>query len=101
MIVQMCDLVVASENAVFKYPEAQLGFTGGLIGSAVARIPHKIAMEFMLLGEDFNAQKALSTGMINKIAPSEKSMKRRWSGQPSCRILLFAVQSLKTSPCRR
>ena len=28
VIVQMCDLVVASENTVFKYPEAQLGFTG-------------------------------------------------------------------------
>jgi enoyl-CoA hydratase/carnithine racemase len=39
VIVQMCDLVVASETTVFKYPEAQLGFTGGLIASAVARIP--------------------------------------------------------------
>ena len=46
-----CDMVVA-DNTKFKYPEAQLGFTGGLISSAVARIPHKIAMEFMLLGED-------------------------------------------------
>jgi len=67
VIVQMCDLVVASENTVFKYPEAQLGFTGGLISSAVARIPHKVAMEFMLLGEDFDAQKALAAGMVNKI----------------------------------
>ena len=30
VIVQMCDLVIASETTVFKYPEAQLGFTGGL-----------------------------------------------------------------------
>ena len=52
VIVQMCDLVVAAENTVFKYPEAQVGFTGGLIASAAARLPHKIAMEFMLLGED-------------------------------------------------
>lgn len=66
-IVQMCDLVVASENTVFKYPEAQLGFTGGLIASAVARIPHKFAMEFMMLGEDFPAEKALAAGMVNKI----------------------------------
>ena len=42
VIVQMCDLVVASENTIFKYPEAQLGFTGGLIASAVSRIPHKL-----------------------------------------------------------
>ena len=68
-IVQMCDLVVASENTVFKYPEAQLGFTGGLIASAVARIPHKVAMEFMMLGEDFPAERALATGMVNKVVP--------------------------------
>ena len=67
IIVQMCDLVVAAENTKFKYPEAQLGFTGGLIASAVARIPHKIAMEFMLLGEDFDAQRALEAGMVNKV----------------------------------
>ena len=66
-IVQMCDLVVASENTKFKYPEAQLGFTGGLIASAVARIPHKIAMEFMMLGEDFDAQRAKEAGMVNKV----------------------------------
>ena len=68
-IVQMCDLVVASENTIFKYPEAQLGFTGGLIASAVARIPHKFAMEFMMLGEDFDAQRALACGMVNKVVP--------------------------------
>ncbi len=73
-IVQMCDLVVASANTTFKYPEAQLGFTGGLIASAVARIPHKVAMEFMMLGEDFDADRALSAGMVNKIAAEGKEL---------------------------
>lgn len=68
-IVQMCDLVVASETTKFKYPEAQLGFTGGLIASMVARIPHKVAMEFMLLGEDLSAQRAQEVGMVNKVVP--------------------------------
>ena len=70
VIVQMCDLVVAADNTRFKYPEAQLGFTGGLIASAVARIPHKVAMEFMLLGEDFDAHRALAAGMVNKVVPT-------------------------------
>ncbi|MCZ6617812.1 MAG: enoyl-CoA hydratase-related protein [Gammaproteobacteria bacterium] len=69
VIVQMCDLVVAADNTVFKYPEAQLGFTGGLIASAVARIPHKIAMEFMLLGQDLSAERAFEVGMVNKVVP--------------------------------
>ena len=70
VIVQMCDLVVAAENTVFKYPEAQVGFTGGLIASAVARLPHKIAMEFMLLGEDLTARRAYEVGMVNKVVPN-------------------------------
>ncbi|MDB2594753.1 enoyl-CoA hydratase-related protein [Pseudomonadales bacterium] len=81
VIVQMCDLVVASENTVFKYPEAQLGFTGGLISSAVARIPHKVAMEFMLLGEDFDAQKALSAGMVNRVVAKGEELEaaQKWA----------------------
>ncbi len=74
VIVQMCDLVVASETTVFKYPEAQLGFTGGLIASAVARIPHKLAMEFMLLGQDFSAQRAAQAGMVNQVVPAGEEL---------------------------
>ena len=69
VIVQMCDLVVVSETTVFKYPEAQVGFTGGLIASAVARIPHKFAMEFMLLGQDVSAERAREMGMVNRVVP--------------------------------
>lgn len=73
-IVQMCDLVVASETTIFKYPEAQLGFTGGLIASAVARIPHKVAMEFMTLGEDFDVHRAQAVGMVNKVVPAGEEL---------------------------
>jgi enoyl-CoA hydratase len=69
-IVQMCDLAVAAENTVFKYPEAQVGFTGGLIASAVARLPHKIAMEFLLLGQDLTAARAYEVGMVNRVVPT-------------------------------
>ena len=70
ILVQMCDLVVAADNTRFKYPEAQLGFTGGLIASTVNRIPHKLAMEFMLLGQDFDASRALTAGMVNRVVPA-------------------------------
>jgi len=74
VIVQMCDLVVASETTVFKYPEAQVGFTGGLIASAVARIPHKFAMEFMLLGQDVSAERAREMGMVNRVVPPGREL---------------------------
>ena len=82
VIVQMCDLVIASETTVFKYPEAQLGFTGGLIASAVARIPHKAAMEFMLLGQDLPAERAREIGMVNRVVPKgeELNAAMEWAG---------------------
>src|SRR3954467_555690 len=45
----MCDLTVAAENAKVSYPAARLGVTGGIIAGLAARIPHKVAMELMLL----------------------------------------------------
>ncbi|MGE0718328.1 MAG: enoyl-CoA hydratase/isomerase family protein [Alphaproteobacteria bacterium] len=69
VIVQMCDLCVATEGARFIYPEAKLGFTGGLISSLAARIPHKIAMEFILLGETLTAQRAYEAGFVNRVVP--------------------------------
>jgi enoyl-CoA hydratase len=107
VIVQMCDLVVAAENTVFKYPEAQVGFTGGLIASAVARLPHKIAMEFMLLGRDLPAQRAYEVGMVNQVVPNGT---QREEAMAYARILVrsaplvvetlkrFALQTMNASP---
>lgn len=69
VLVQHCDLAVAADNADFFYPEAQIGFCGGLIAGAVARLPHKVAMEFMLTGVHIDAQRAYEVGMVNKVAP--------------------------------
>ncbi|TMS56982.1 enoyl-CoA hydratase [Imbroritus primus] len=68
-LLQMCDLCVASENARFGYPEAKLGFAGGMIAPLAARIPHKVAMELMLLGEDIDVQRAYQVGLVNKVVP--------------------------------
>jgi enoyl-CoA hydratase len=106
-IVQMCDIVVASETTKFKYPEAQLGFTGGLIASAVARIPHKIAMEFMMLGKDISAQRAYEVGMVNRIVPAGTELE---AAMEDARILArsaplvlstlkaFSLQTINKSP---
>ena len=66
----MCDLTVAAENATFSYPEARLGFTGGLIAGLAGRIPHKVAMEMMLLCRNLDAQRAYHVGMVNEVVPT-------------------------------
>jgi enoyl-CoA hydratase/carnithine racemase len=66
----MCDLTVAAENARFSYPEARLGFTGGLIAGLAARIPHKVAMEMMLLCRILDPQRAYNIGLVNEVVPT-------------------------------
>lgn len=73
-LVQMCDLCVASENARFSYPEAQIGFAGGMIAGLAARIPHKVAMEVMLLGEELTVERAYQVGFVNKVVPQAELM---------------------------
>lgn len=69
LFAQYADLAVATETTRFLYPEAKVGFSGGLISSLAARIPHKIAMELVLVGEPITAQRAYEVGLINKVVP--------------------------------
>ncbi|MES1924325.1 enoyl-CoA hydratase-related protein [Salinisphaera sp. T31B1] len=73
-LVQMCDLCVVSENTKFVYPEPKVGFAGGLIASLAARIPHKVAMELMLLGEEVSGQRMYDVGFANRIVPKGQVM---------------------------
>lgn len=70
--VMMADLCIASETTKFSYPEAKLGFTGGLIAGLAGRIPHKIAMEIMLLGRVVDARRAYEAGLVNQVVPAGK-----------------------------
>lgn len=74
VIVQMCDLCVAADNAKFLFPEAKVGFTGALIAGLAARIPHKVAMELMLLGDDISAERMYQVGLVNRLAPPGKQL---------------------------
>lgn len=55
VLVMMCDMMVSTASTIFYYPEAKLGLTGGMISSLASRMPHKLAMEIMLLGTKVRA----------------------------------------------
>src|SRR5947207_11202089 len=40
VMTMMADLCISSESTKFYYPEAKLGFTGGIISGLAGRIPH-------------------------------------------------------------
>lgn len=71
----LADIAVASVTTKFYYPEAYRGFTGGMIAGLAARIPHKIAMEVMMLGEQISAQRAYEVGFVNRITPDGDHIK--------------------------
>jgi enoyl-CoA hydratase len=70
VMVMMCDMMVSTQDTQFYYPEAKLGLTGGMISSLVTRMPHKLAMEVMLLGSKVSAQRAYDVGFVNKVVPN-------------------------------
>ena len=70
VMVMMCDLMVSTEDTTFYYPEAKLGTTAGGISSLVTRMPHKLAMEIMLLGSKVPAQRAYDVGFVNRVVPN-------------------------------
>ncbi len=49
------------------YPEVKVGTTGGGVSSVLARMPHKIAMEFLLVGEEMSAERAYQIGFVNRV----------------------------------
>lgn len=83
VLAQYCDLIVAVEGSRFSYPEGKVGAFGGLASGIVTRVPHKIAAEFLMLGEPITAQRAYDVGMINAVtAPGEHlTLAERWAHQ--------------------
>jgi enoyl-CoA hydratase len=70
VLVQMADLCVASETTRFSYPEVKIGTTAGGISSLVSRLPHKVTMEFLLVGDELPVERAYQLGFVNKVTPT-------------------------------
>jgi enoyl-CoA hydratase len=68
-----CDLVVASESAVFGLPEVKRGLIAAGGGVFLAnRVPVAVAMELNLTGDTISAERALAVGLINRVVPAEE-----------------------------
>jgi enoyl-CoA hydratase len=89
VMVMMCDLMVSTQDTVFYYPEAKLGTTAGGISSLVTRMPHKLAMEIMLLGSKVPAQRAYDVGFVNRVVAN---------GEHETAALEMAAELLESAP---
>jgi naphthoate synthase len=70
----VCDLSIASENAVFGQTGPRVGsFDAGFGSSYLARIVgQKKAREIWFLCKQYSAQEVLDMGLVNKVVPLDK-----------------------------
>lgn len=78
-----CDLIIASENAMFALPEPRVGLAA--LAGGLHRLPRQIglkqAMGMILTGRRVGAQEAKTLGFVNEVvAPPElMNAARRWA----------------------
>jgi len=110
LFVLMSDLAIAAETARFSFPEPKLGVFGGVMTGLVTRIPHKLAMEFLLLGEELSAARAAEIGFINRVVPAGQHLAaaEEWARKIAAHAPLviqgikhFATASMARGPLER
>lgn len=91
-----CDLIVASDDAVFSDPTLDMGVMGVEYFMHPYELGWRKAKEFLLTGEPLGAKQALELGMVNRVVPREdletsvQELAARIAGKPR-----FAARSAK------
>ncbi|MHB8769641.1 MAG: enoyl-CoA hydratase/isomerase family protein [Syntrophales bacterium] len=68
-----CDLIIASESAIFGHPELLFGLNP-LFNPLQRIVGIAKAKELIMLGQPIGAKEALRIGLVNKVSPPEKLM---------------------------
>jgi len=80
-----CDLIIASEQAVFALPEPRVGLAA--LAGGLHRLPRQIglkqAMGMVLTGRRVSAEEGQALGFVNEVVAHDELMKsaRRWADQ--------------------
>lgn len=69
----VCDMVVASESAIFGHPELKFGLNP-LFSPLRHLVGMRKAKEITMIGEPIGAKEALRIGLVNKVSPPEAFM---------------------------
>ncbi|MDA8864338.1 enoyl-CoA hydratase-related protein [Pseudomonadales bacterium] len=92
-----CDLIIASENAIFALPEPRVGLAA--LAGGIHRLPREIgmkqAMGMLLTGRRVPAAEGQQLGFVNEVVPKGQALTaaRQWAAQ----ILECAPISVRAS----
>jgi len=68
-----CDFALAAVDTKFAFPETQRGMVAALVLTLLSRqLNQRAVKELLLLGEAIDAEKALTIGLISRVAPYEE-----------------------------
>ncbi|GAF87724.1 unnamed protein product, partial [marine sediment metagenome] len=71
-LVAVCDIAVASEDAVFALSETKLGLTPAAVSPyLLKRMGERNLREYFLTGERFSAARAAEIGLVNAVVPAD------------------------------
>ena len=71
MLAWACDFIVASDDAFFSDPVVRMGIPGVEYFAHPWVMNPRAAKEFLFTGDRYDAQRALSLGMVNQVVPVE------------------------------
>lgn len=75
-LVQMCDLCVAAESALFAITEARVGRGAPWASPLAHMMPPRIMLELLLTGNPISAQRAYEFGFVNHVVSSDEVLSR-------------------------
>jgi enoyl-CoA hydratase/carnithine racemase len=93
-----CDLIIASENAVFALPEPRVGLAA--LAGGLHRLPRQIgtkqALGMILTGRRVGAAEGQSLGFVNEVVSAERLLEtaRRWARE-ICECAPLSIRASK------
>lgn len=76
-----CEIAIAGDNARFALPFAQLGLVPEFASTYLLPLAagYQRAAELLLLGEPFDAGRALEAGLITRVVPAQRALDEAWA----------------------